>query len=150
MASFSEQLKALHEQGMSRRILSVGYDQVSLTLRNWVLERAGYFVLPANSKHEAMQLLEQEPCELIVIAGGLSKEDLIDIVSANAGRAPVLWLFSGSRQELPGISAYMALLDGPEGLLDNVRQLLGEPKPAQAAGWHTLLDKQQQHPKRRA
>lgn len=135
---------------MSRRILSVGYDQVSLTLRNWVLERAGYTVLPANSKQQTLQLLQQEPCELIVIAGSLSRPDLMEIVSANANRAPILWLNGGARQELAGISAYMALLDGPDVLLDHVRRLLGEPKPAQAAAWHPLMEKQPQHPKRRA
>ena len=138
------------QKGMSRRILSVGYDQVSLTLRNWVLERAGYTVLPANSKEQALQLLQREACELIVVAGSLARPDLMEIVSANANRAPILWLNGGARQELPGISAYMALLDGPDVLLDHVRQLLGEPKPARTAGWHPLMEKQQPHPKRRA
>jgi CheY-like chemotaxis protein len=135
---------------MSRRILSVGYDQVSLTLRNWVLERAGYTVLPANSKLEALQLLEQEPCDLVVIAGSLSKLDISEIVSAAAGRAPILWLGGGAREELAGISAYMALLDGPDVLLDNVGQLLGQAKPAQTARLRPILKKQQQNSKRRA
>ena len=134
---------------MSRRILSVGYDQVSLTLRNWVLERAGYTVLPANSKLQALQLLQQEPCDLVVIAGSLSRLDMTEIVSAASGRAPILWLCGGAREELPGISAYMALLDGPDVLLDNLRRLLGEAKPAQTASLHALL-KKQQHAKRRA
>jgi CheY-like chemotaxis protein len=135
---------------MSRRIVSVGYDHAALTLRDWVLERAGYTVLPANSKRRALKLLQQESCDLVVVAGNIPKADLLQIVRASGGRMPVLWLFSGSHEDLPGISAYMPLLDGPEELLNNVHQLLVAPRPMQTAGWHPFLAKQQQHPKRRA
>lgn len=127
---------------MRRRILSVGYNRAGLTLRNWVLERAGYEVLPANSKTEAVQLLQFETCDLIVIAGNLDRTDILEIVSASARRTPILWMFVGSREDVPGISAYMPLLDGPEELLNNIRRLLVEPMPV--AGAHLEGERERQ------
>lgn len=135
---------------MSRRIVSVGYDQAALTLRDWVLERAGYTVLPANDKPQALKLLEQESCDLVLVAGHIPKLDLLEIVNATKSRMPILWLFSGTREELPGIAACMPLLDGPEELLNKVGELLAAPRPMQTAAWHPVEAKQQQHPKRRA
>src|SRR5919204_5144574 len=132
---------------MSRRIVSVGYDQVSLTLRNWVLERAGYQVIAASSKEDALLALKQEGCDLFIIAGVIPTADIRELVVALSGNAPMLWLFDGAREELPGISAYMPLLDGPEELLDRVGQLLAKPKPVAAADWR-LLAKQPHHSKR--
>src|SRR5262249_22669830 len=135
---------------MSRGIVSIGYDHAALTLRDWVLERAGYAVLPASSKRQALRLLKREDCDLVVVAGSIPRPDLIEIVRASKGRMPILWLYSTAHEDLPGITAYMPLLDGPEELLNRVRLLLAEPRPVQPVGWHPILAKPQQHPKRRA
>lgn len=126
---------------MPRRILSVGYDHVSLTLRNWVLERAGYEVVSASSKLEALQFMQNEACDLIVIAGNLPQNDLMEVASANQS-IPILWLFVGAREDVPGVTAYMPLLDGPEELLTKVRQLLAQSTPRKPARLHPFLGKQ--------
>ena len=118
---------AIGREAMSKKILSIGYDRAALTLRNWVLERAGYEVLSAGTRSESLNLLAKQNCDLIVLAGSIRNADVLEIVSAANGKVPILWLFSSPREDLPGIAGYMPLLDGPEELLSNVRRLLAEP-----------------------
>lgn len=121
---------------MPGKILSVGYERAGLVLRNWVLERAGYYVLPATSKDQALSLLRLQRCDLVLIAGTIPKEHLTEIVNAAPKSVPILSMFGGTRIEVPGISAYMPLLDGPEVMLNTVRQLFAEPMPVQSAHAH--------------
>lgn len=121
---------------MPGKILSVGYERAGLLLRNWVLERAGYYVLPATSKDQALSLLRLQHCDLVVIAGTIPKEHVLEIVSAAPKSLPILSMFGGTRIEVDGITAYMPLLDGPEVMLSTVRQLLVEPMPVQSAHTH--------------
>jgi PAS domain-containing protein len=118
---------------MPGKILSVGYERAGLLLRNWVLERAGYYVLPATSKDQALSLLRLQHCDLLVIAGTIPKEHVAEIVNATPKSVPILSMFGGTRVEVAGITAYMPLLDGPEAMLNTVRQLLAEPVPAKSA-----------------
>jgi PAS domain S-box-containing protein len=118
---------------MPGKILSVGYERAGLLLRNWVLERAGYYVLPATSKDQALSLLRLQGCDLLLIAGTIPKAHIDEIVSAVPQNVPILSMFGGTRIEVPGITAYMPLLDGPETMLSQVRQLLAEPMPIKSA-----------------
>jgi PAS domain S-box-containing protein len=124
---------------MPGKILSVGYERAGLLLRNWVLERAGYYVLPATSKDQALSLLRLQRCDLVIIAGSIPKEHLAQIVSAAPKGLPILSMFGGARIEAAGISAYMPLLDGPEVMLNTVRQLLAEPMPVRSADAHLAV-----------
>jgi PAS domain S-box-containing protein len=121
---------------MPGKILSVGYERAGLLLRNWVLERAGYYVLPATSKDQALSLLRLQRCDLVVVAGTIPKEHLAEIVSAAPKSLPILSMFGGTRIEVAGITAYMPLLDGPEVMLNTVRQLLSEPMPVKGVHAH--------------
>lgn len=114
---------------MPGKILSVGYERAGLLLRNWVLERAGYYVLPATSKDQALSLLRLQGCDLLLVAGTIPRAHIDEIVSAVPQNVPILSMFGGTRIEVPGITAYMPLLDGPEAMLSHVRQLLAEPMP---------------------
>ncbi len=114
---------------------------MSLTLRNWVLERAGYEVVSASSKLEALQFIQKQACDLIVIAGSLPRKEIMEVAGATQS-TPILWLFVGAREDVPGVAAYMPLLDGPEELLGKVEQLLAESAPMKPTAWNPLMGKQ--------
>jgi PAS domain S-box-containing protein len=116
---------------MPKRIISIGYNRAGLTLRNWVLERAGYEVLSASTVKQSLELLRTASYDLVIVAGSIPPVKIMHIVSASKPDAPILWLFIGPREDLPGITDYMPLLDGPEELLEHVRRLLAQPKPVE-------------------
>jgi CheY-like chemotaxis protein len=111
-------------------ILCVDDEQNALLVRQRVLEKDGYEVIPASSVSQALNVLELRSVDLVLtdllMPGGTGAE-LADEVRLRWPRVPVIVL-SGVNEIPENLSAHLFLnkLEGPVSLCRRVREVLLE------------------------
>ncbi|HKR28756.1 MAG TPA: response regulator [Acidobacteriaceae bacterium] len=107
-------------EGKGKSILLLSADRELSMLRDYVLQTAGFAVARADSRQEALRLLESE-FEALVISYSISGEDMVemaDLFRKRNPRSPIIGVTRGSWQDLK-INPEFTLSgdDGPEALL---------------------------------
>lgn len=111
-------------------VLCVDDETTPLILRKLVLERAEFRVLTASSGHQALEILNESPVDMVVcdhLMPDITGAALAARVKARWPQLPFL-LLSGVNEIPPGAEvadAFMSKLDGPDAMVDKVRSLLG-------------------------
>jgi CheY-like chemotaxis protein len=111
-------------------ILVVDDEEIPLTLRKLVLERAGYKVMTAPSAKEAIAVMALQEVDLVIsdhLMPGLTGAELVQHLKSIRPDLPVI-LISGVNEIPTGaISAdmFMSKVEGPAALCQNVASLLG-------------------------
>jgi CheY-like chemotaxis protein len=112
-------------------ILCVDDEEVPLTLRRMVLEKAGYDVVTARSAREAMGIISSRHIDLVLsdyLMPGLTGTDLSRQVKAHNPELPVI-LFSGVN-EVPAdadcADLFLSKVVGPIDLCEKIAVVLSE------------------------
>jgi CheY-like chemotaxis protein len=113
-------------------ILCVDDEQNPLTLRKFVLQKAGYDVLTASSGKEALELVASRKVDLVLsdhLMPGMHGTELAEQLKAEHPKLPVI-LISGVN-ELPAGSAianaFVSKSEGPDALCKEVAAILDLP-----------------------
>ena len=113
-------------------ILCVDDEQNPLTLRKFVLQKAGYDVLTASSGKEALELVASRKVDLVLsdhLMPGMQGTELAKQLKAEHPKLPVI-LISGVN-ELPAGSAianaFVSKSEGPDALCKEVAAILDLP-----------------------
>lgn len=122
-----------------KTILCVDDEPTALFLRKAVLQKFGFRVLTASSAREALQMLAQEPVDLLLsdlLMPEMIGTELARIVKENYPGLPVV-VVSGVN-EIPPEAAhadmFVSKLEGPIALHQRLRQVLEEKSAAQGIG----------------
>jgi CheY-like chemotaxis protein len=112
-------------------ILCVDDEQIALLVRQRVLEKAGYEVIPANSVDRALEILGSRSVDLVLtdfLMPGKTGAELAAEAKLHWPEIPVV-IMSGVNEIPEGLSAYLFLnkLEGPVYLCEKVREVLLEP-----------------------
>jgi CheY-like chemotaxis protein len=116
--------------GQNSLILSVHADFAALFSRYRLLSAAGYGVLSAADRDDALELFSSNPVDLVVLEYALPMMDGGLVAGAMKELKPKVPIVLVSGYEVPeGSLDFVDLLvresDGPTVLLDAIRQLLG-------------------------
>lgn len=110
-------------------ILCVDDEQTPLTLRRFVLEKAGYSVVTAGSAEEALEILSRQPVDLLLsdqLMPGTIGTELARKAKAAHPQLPVIVL-SGVN-EIPSdaefADLFLSKVEGPEALCEKISALL--------------------------
>ncbi len=118
-----------------RKVLCVSFDKTVSDSRRDILTRGGYVVTAITSTEEALQLLERETFDLVVIGHRFpkpNKQELAALARAE-WKTPVLLVCGASAEtEIPA-DARVYALEGAEGLLAAASRLLPASISASAA-----------------
>jgi CheY-like chemotaxis protein len=109
-------------------ILCVDDEPIALLVRQRVLERAGYEVVPAKSVNQALEILGSRPVDLVLtdlLMPGRTGIDLADEVKRKRPEIPVV-IISGVNEIPEELSANLFLnkLEGPAYLCERIREVL--------------------------
>jgi len=112
---------------MSKRILSVSYDQALLSTRHLLLEEAGYEVTSACSFREAVESCEKGEFDLVMIGHSIPREDKQTLIHVTrmVSQAPILSILRPTSAPLAEADYWVKAEDGPQALLIAVQQALG-------------------------
>jgi CheY-like chemotaxis protein len=117
------------------RILCVDDEENQLTIRKFVLEKAGYSVLTANSGHQALHLLALHEIDLVLsdhLMPGLTGTELTRRIKARNPKLPVILI--SAVNEIPADASYadlfMSKLDGPIAMCENISAVLVRSRTA--------------------
>lgn len=121
--SFLRARHALAEQanGKGKSILLVSADRELSLLRDFALQNAGFAVARANSRQEALRLLESD-FEALILSYSISGEDLIEMAELFRKRnphSPIIAITKGNWQDMkidPDFTVNGT--DGPETLFE--------------------------------
>jgi CheY-like chemotaxis protein len=123
---------------MSQRkavILCVDDEQNPLTLRKFVLQKAGYEVVTASSGKEALELAASRHVDLVLsdhLMPGMQGTELAQQLKAQHPNLPVI-LISGVNELPPGsavANAFVSKIEGPDALCKEVATILNLPLEA--------------------
>ena len=110
-----------------KSVLLVGADLELSLLRTHVLQRAGFSVTRADSRQEALQLLQQ-PFDALIISYSLPSEGLVDMTELFRERnknSPIIAIAKGKWQDLKiDLDFVVTGAEGPEALLEVVETAL--------------------------
>lgn len=116
-------------------ILCVDDEQNPLTLRKFVLQKAGYEVLTANSGKQALEVVATRHVDLVLsdhLMPGMQGTELAQQLKAEHPKLPII-LISGVN-ELPAGSAianaFVSKIEGPDALCKEVAAILNLPLEA--------------------
>lgn len=111
------------EEKKSKSVLLLSADRELSRLRAFVLERGGYTVSRADSRCDALQLLET-PFDVLVISYSLSSESMVELAELFRQRnpnSPVVGVAKGKWQDLKvDLDFTVTGEEGPEALLEFV------------------------------
>jgi len=112
-------------------ILAVDDEHSGLYFRQLILEHAGYTVLSATGIDEALRLFRSNPVDLVVtdhLLGRRVGTEMVREMKRSKPSVPVIVLSGTSSipQPLVEVNAFLSKSEGPEQLLELVKQLLGE------------------------
>jgi DNA-binding response OmpR family regulator len=120
------------DQGqMTRSILCVEDDPMSLTVRKMVFESAGYKVLSASEAEHALHLVETETVDLVITdyrLPGVNGTELAAKIKEIFPHLPV-WIISGLPSLPEGLGAaddFIHKMIAPQELIKRVDALLGD------------------------
>ena len=120
-------------------ILIVDDEPLVLALFTTLLSRNGYFVTPVSSGDAAMEVLREQPVDVLVLDLSMPRTDGFDVLRSLRVHRPDLpiLVISGYMQgallqasEMLGAAASLSKTDAPGLLVDTVKKLL---KPGKAA-----------------
>jgi DNA-binding NtrC family response regulator len=92
---------------MPRRVLSISYDPILLSIRQQLLEQNGYTVVSAEGFTEAMERCRGGEYDMVVMGHSIphkDKEALFDAVTRHC-KVPVLCLMRTGEPPLAGVAA---------------------------------------------
>lgn len=110
-------------------ILCVDDEQISLRVRSLVLEKAGHYVIAANSAMVALEILRSHSVDLVLtdlLMPGMTGAELAREVKTHYPSVPVM-LFSGVNEAPPEHSyadLFVSKLEGPAFLCEKVAEIL--------------------------
>ncbi|HLH34370.1 MAG TPA: response regulator [Alloacidobacterium sp.] len=110
-------------------ILCVDDEPTSLLVRSRVLEKAGYYVVPANSAEAALGILTLQSVDLVLtdlLMPGINGAELAREIKIRNPKLPVI-LFSGVNEEpadKSNIDLFLSKLEGPVSLCEKVAEIL--------------------------
>ena len=113
-------------------ILCVDDEHNPLTLRKFVLQKAGYEVLTASSGKEALELVASRQVDLVLsdhLMPGMHGTELAQRLKAEHPKLPVI-LISGVNELPAGSSianAFVNKIEGPDALCKEVAAILNLP-----------------------
>ena len=113
-------------------ILCVDDEHNPLTLRKFVLQKAGYEVLTASSGKEALELVASRQVDLVLsdhLMPGMHGTELAQRLKAEHPKLPVI-LISGVNELPAGSSianAFVSKIEGPDALCKEVAAILNLP-----------------------
>ena len=112
-----------------RLILCIDDDDIALRVRRLLLSTAGYEVLTASSGEEGLEILKQQPVNLVIADHFLSAKTGTEIareMKELKPKTPIL-IVSGTTEEPSGIEfadGFLCKGEMPDVLLDTVARLL--------------------------
>ncbi len=116
------------------RVLSIGSEYTVLSTRNRVLEAAGFEVISCFHPAGAMQKIESESFEAVVLGDSLTGEMRLVLLRAIKQMKPdvpviVVYQTGDFGEDINAADANCEALDGPEQLINTVSRALGfEPR----------------------
>ena len=133
-ASIREYVNARHagsqvlEPNVGKKLLLLSADPELSQLRGYALAHAGFAVSRAESRKEALRLLEQEKFDAVVISYSMSDENIAEMTElfrTHNPNAPVVTIAKGRWQDLKIESdSTVAGEEGPEALIEAVETVL--------------------------
>lgn len=111
-------------------ILCVDDEPIALLIRQRVLEKAGYEVIPASSVNQALEILDTRLVDLVLtdfLMPGKTGAELAGEVKRRKPDIPVV-MISGVHEIPDGLAADLFLnkLEGPVYLCERIREVLQE------------------------
>ncbi|QNI33191.1 response regulator [Alloacidobacterium dinghuense] len=111
-------------------ILCVDDEPIALLIRQRVLEKAGYEVIPASSVNQALEILDTRLIDLVLtdfLMPGKTGAELAGEVKRRKPDIPVV-MISGVHEIPDGLAADLFLnkLEGPVYLCERIREVLQE------------------------
>jgi CheY-like chemotaxis protein len=116
-----------------RTILCVDDEATPMMLRRFVLEKSGFCVLTAASGQEALQILEQQPVDLVLtdlLMPGLSGSELAQEVKRRKPDLPVV-LLSGVNEipeDATAADLFLSKVEGPEAMCRKLAEILNRSR----------------------
>ena len=114
---------------MLRIILAIGFDQSLMTIRDLVLQSAGYAVVEASSLKEAVDHFQSGDFDLVLLCHSVpagDRERLASLIRASGSRIPIVSI-AGSLGECDAF-ANSTLEDGPNKFVASIRNVLTNAK----------------------
>ena len=113
---------------IAARVLCVSFDGAASDARCTALRQAGYTVTPAMKISEAMELLNRERFDLVVVGHRFSTEEKRSLASTAKEdcNTPVLLVHGPSPQKDVPADARVYALEGTEGILKAAELLLAK------------------------
>ena len=128
---------------MSKRILSVSYNDVLLATREMLLEQKGYSVTSALGFSEAVEQCQNGGFDLFILGHSILHKDKLHLIKTfrESCQAPILSLERVGEMKVQ--CEFHASPDNPEGFLEVVNDILGRsgesfsprPQPGFLAGF---------------
>lgn len=116
---------------MKYRILSISYDPSLLTTRQMILEKAGYEVSSALGFAEVLEICQnRHDFDLVLMGHSMPQKDKIALYDALRPNcpAPLLSILRYGDSRIPQAQYSVRANDGPEALLEAVRDALERPE----------------------
>jgi DNA-binding response OmpR family regulator len=119
---------------MSKRILSVSYNERLLEARHKLLEQDGYHVSSALGFREATGTGKDGTFDLFILGHSIPQSDKEKIIRAfrATSDAPILSIWTHNERLADGVN-YLAFSDAPDKLLANVAAILARRDSARAS-----------------
>jgi DNA-binding NtrC family response regulator len=116
------------QSNRGKRVLLLSADQELSSLRRHILAQAGFTVVRAESRKEALQLLEQEKFDALVISYSMPDEtiaEMAELFRAHNPNSSIVTIARGKWQDLKiEFDAAVAGEEGPEALIEAVEAVL--------------------------
>jgi DNA-binding response OmpR family regulator len=111
-----------------KTVLLLSGDRELGLLKKHVLAQAGFAVTRADSRKEALLLIEQRKFDVLVVSYSLSTDNMLELADLFRGHhpgAPIVYVAKGSWQDLKvDFDATVTGEEGPEGLIEAVEMVL--------------------------
>ena len=115
-------------------VLAIGLDPSLMTIRDLVLQSAGYAVVEASSLEEAVDHFQSGDFDLVLLCHSVpaaDREHLASLIRASGSRIPIVSI-AGSLGECDAF-ANSTLEDGPNAFVAGIRDALSKPKKTPTA-----------------
>jgi len=133
-AAIREYVNARHaaterlQTNRGKTVLLLSQEREVSLLKKYVLTQAGFSVSRADSRKEAIQILEQRKFDVLVISYSLSIDALLELTQlfrAKNPNSPIVGVAKGQWQDLAvEFDATVTSDEGPEGLIEGVEMVL--------------------------
>ncbi len=112
---------------MTKRILSVSYDEPLLKTRELLLARHGFDVTSALGFTEARELCKTDGFDLFILGHSIPESDQRELIQTfrQKNHAPVLVLLRGTERQLEPADHHVSAFD-PAVLEKKVQEILGD------------------------